>query len=164
MDELRAIRAAQVRLYLRRTPLIKRKARLCELVRRSRLSTTAVCTARRGCGERVFQRNLPLRSGRYRGETKDGRVSGGPLGLDKGQEQDVFAGRGKARTADAKGQKRLMARVSARGVCVSGPAPRQRRAQGNALAPNGLAAYNVVNGPAQEYSTPCCSGNLSTQR
>jgi hypothetical protein len=46
----------------------------------------------------------------------------------KEKKENVFAGRGKARIADEKRQERLMARVSVRGVRVSGPAPRQRRA------------------------------------
>jgi len=54
VDELRAIRAAQVRLYLRRTPLIKRKARLCELVRRSACPRLLYAQHVEGAGKEFF--------------------------------------------------------------------------------------------------------------
>jgi len=54
VDELRAIRAAQVRLYLRRKPLIKRKARLCELVRRSACPRLLYAQHVEGAGKEFF--------------------------------------------------------------------------------------------------------------
>ena len=69
------------------------------------LSTAAVRAARRGWGKRVLQRNLPLRSGRNRGETKDGDVPGRPSRLVEDQEQNVFAGGGKARIVDAESRR-----------------------------------------------------------
>jgi bifunctional non-homologous end joining protein LigD len=71
---------------LRLKPLMERKARLRELVRKSRCPRLLYAQHVEGGGKRVVQRNLPLRSGRYRGETKDGDVSGGPPRLAKDQE------------------------------------------------------------------------------
>src|SRR6516162_5310056 len=90
---------------LRRKPLVERKARLCELVRRSRCPRLLYAQHVEGAGKRVVPRNQPLRSGRNRGETQNGHISGGPLRLAKNQKQNVFASRGKARIVDAESRR-----------------------------------------------------------
>jgi hypothetical protein len=79
---------------------MERKARLCELVRRSRCPRLLYAQHVEGGGKELFKEICRCDLEGICGETKDGRISRGSSRLVKDQKQNVFAGRGKARIVD----------------------------------------------------------------